>query len=149
MSCIFEDQRLNKCLNLKLKNLRFQLYFKQSENDQSIEPRNYILGFPYPVIRWKKDGHFLDLTSSQRIVILSNGHLKIVELLMEDAGAYQCTATNMAGSRETKPTARVQVLSKCNFFYFHFRYLPKIKKSHNWIESQYQILKLQKYLGSG
>jgi hypothetical protein len=69
------------------------------------------------VIRWKKDGQFLDLASSQRIVILPNGHLRILELLLEDSGAYQCTATNMAGTRESRPAARIQVLSKSRYVF--------------------------------
>ena len=72
----------------------------------------YNIGFPYPVVRWKKDGQYLDLTMSQRIMILPNGHLRIMELLLEDGGSYQCTATNMAGTRDTKPAARVQILRK-------------------------------------
>ena len=70
------------------------------------------------MVRWKKDGQYLDLTLSQRILILPNGHLRIMELLTDDGGLYQCTATNMAGTRETKPAARVQILSKIFESYF-------------------------------
>ncbi|CAB4070176.1 ROBO2 [Lepeophtheirus salmonis] len=60
-------------------------------------------GLPTPVVRWKKNDEYLDLSSSHRILILASGTLKINPLEEDDAGQYQCSASNLAGTKETNP----------------------------------------------
>ena len=45
------------------------------------------------------------------MVINSVGHLRIRDLRVTDEGLYVCVATNLAGSRESRPV-RLKVLSK-------------------------------------
>lgn len=60
-------------------------------------------GNPKPVVKWKKDGDNLDLTSATRIKIDEEGNLVIARAQKKDQGRYQCTAENMAGSRTSRP----------------------------------------------
>ena len=61
-------------------------------------------GHPTPVVRWIKDGEFLDLSSANKFQIVGNGNLVISSVKKADAGWYVCSARNLAGSRETIPT---------------------------------------------
>ena len=49
-------------------------------------------GHPEPVVKWKKDGDNLDLTSSKRIKIDERGNLVIYKGQKKDQGRYQCSA---------------------------------------------------------
>ncbi|CAB4065403.1 ROBO2 [Lepeophtheirus salmonis] len=60
-------------------------------------------GHPSPVIRWKKDGSFIDLTSSNRIRIDDSGSLVVQNVRKRDNGRYQCSAKNIAGTRDSRP----------------------------------------------
>ena len=60
-------------------------------------------GYPEPVVKWKKDGDNLDLTSSKRIKIDERGNLVIYQAQKKDQGRYQCSAVNTANIRTTKP----------------------------------------------
>ena len=60
-------------------------------------------GHPTPVVRWIKDGEFLDLSSANKFQIVGSGNLVISSVEKSDAGWYVCSARNMAGSRETAP----------------------------------------------
>nr|XP_040567965.1 protein sax-3-like [Lepeophtheirus salmonis] len=60
-------------------------------------------GHPSPVIRWKKDGSFIDLTSSNRIRIDDSGSLVVQNVRKRDNGRYQCSAKNVAGTRDSRP----------------------------------------------
>ena len=60
-------------------------------------------GFPAPVVRWIKDGQYLDLTSDNKFQIVGSGKLVITEIQKADAGQYICSARNLAGTRETLP----------------------------------------------
>ena len=69
-------------------------------------------GIPEPVVRWKKNGEFVDFaSSSQRISITYNGHLRISSLIKSDEGKYQCAASNMAAIRDSRPV-RLKVHGK-------------------------------------
>ena len=69
-------------------------------------------GIPEPVVRWKKNGEFVDFASSnQRISISYNGHLRISSLRKSDEGKYQCAASNMAAVRDSRPV-RLHILRK-------------------------------------
>ena len=69
-------------------------------------------GIPEPVVRWKKNGEFVDFASSnQRISITYNGHLRISSLRKIDEGKYQCAASNMAAVRDSRPV-RLHILRK-------------------------------------
>ena len=61
-------------------------------------------GRPAPVVRWIKDGEFLDLSSAKKFQIVRNGNLVISGIQKIDAGHYVCSARNLAGSRETLPS---------------------------------------------
>lgn len=60
-------------------------------------------GHPEPVVKWKKDGDNLDLTSSNRIKIDERGNLVIYKAQKKDQGRYQCSAMNTANVKTTKP----------------------------------------------
>ena len=60
-------------------------------------------GHPKPVVKWKKDGDNLDLTSAKRIKIDESGNLVIYKAQKKDQGRYQCTAENVASSKTSKP----------------------------------------------
>ena len=60
-------------------------------------------GHPTPVVKWKKDGDNLDLTSAKRIKIDPSGNLVIYNVQKKDQGRYQCTAENIASVRTSKP----------------------------------------------
>ena len=69
-------------------------------------------GIPEPVVRWKKNGEFVDFASSnQRISITYNGHLRISSLRKSDEGKYQCAASNMSAVRDSRPV-RLHILRK-------------------------------------
>ncbi|XP_067686212.1 contactin-like [Haliotis asinina] len=55
---------------------------------------------PKPEITWKKDGRSLGLSMGVRghFQLLANGNLLINDVTNQDAGRYECTATNDAGS---------------------------------------------------
>ena len=60
-------------------------------------------GNPAPVVKWKRDGDNLDLTSSSRVRIDNGGNLVIYAAEKSDAGRYQCSAENVASSRLSRP----------------------------------------------
>ena len=70
-------------------------------------------GIPEPVVRWKKNGEFVDFagSSNQRISITYNGHLRIASLLKSDEWNYQCAASDMAAVRDSRPV-RLHILRK-------------------------------------
>ena len=70
-------------------------------------------GHPEPVVKWKKDGDNLDLTSSKRIKIDERGNLVIYKAQKKDQGRYQCTAENVASTKTSKPM-RLKVHGKYN-----------------------------------
>ncbi|KAK2711523.1 protein sax-3-like [Artemia franciscana] len=66
-------------------------------------------GQPEPQVRWKKDGHLLDLVSmTPRVRLETTGSLLITEVTSADNGRYQCVAANVAGNRES-PSALLSV----------------------------------------
>ncbi|XP_053128876.1 immunoglobulin superfamily DCC subclass member 4 isoform X2 [Hemicordylus capensis] len=56
-----------------------------------------IEGLPPPVITWEKD--HMAVPSEPRFIVLPNGVLQITDVQENDAGKYQCMATNSAGKR--------------------------------------------------
>ncbi|KAK7069443.1 hypothetical protein SK128_021414, partial [Halocaridina rubra] len=59
-------------------------------------------GTPKPEIQWLRKG--LELSNSTRVYVSSEGDLIIKSVVLDDSGSYICRATNIAGSRETRPT---------------------------------------------
>eukprot|EP00094_Tigriopus_californicus_P011303 TCALIF_10910-PA protein Name:"Similar to ROBO2 Roundabout homolog 2 (Homo sapiens)" AED:0.22 eAED:0.24 QI:0/0.2/0/1/0.4/0.5/6/0/1001 len=60
-------------------------------------------GNPTPVVKWKKDGAYLDLTSAKRIKIDESGNLVIFKADLGDGGRYECSASNVAATRVSSP----------------------------------------------
>lgn len=57
-------------------------------------------GAPYPEVTWTKDEEVLDFT--ERVYLdLYNGSLQFADVRLEDAGVYQCFASNINGSTES------------------------------------------------
>ena len=52
-------------------------------------------GFPQPTVTWQKDGQPV-VTS--HVTLLSNGSLYISSAIVQDAGRFICSSTNVAGS---------------------------------------------------
>ncbi|KER32164.1 hypothetical protein T265_01778 [Opisthorchis viverrini] len=87
-------------------------------------------GLPKPIIRWLKDdvlvgeqstGHMsivkLNESTSSRLskmLVLDNGTLWINSVTFEETGNYRCTATNLIGSRSSRP-AFLSVISTTTF----------------------------------
>ncbi len=70
-------------------------------------------GHPEPLVKWKKNGDNIDLTSAKRIKIDEAGNLVIYKAEKKDQGRYQCTAENIAASKISKPI-RLKVHGKRN-----------------------------------
>ena len=68
-------------------------------------------GHPTPVVRWIKDGEFLDLSSANKFKIVGSGKLVISSVQKSDAGWYICSARNLAGTRDTNP-AEIEIIGK-------------------------------------
>lgn len=60
-------------------------------------------GNPTPVVKWKKDGAYLDLTSAKRIKIDESGNLVIFKADLGDGGRYECSSSNVAATRVSSP----------------------------------------------
>ena len=71
-------------------------------------------GHPEPVIKWKKDGENIAVTSNSRIKIDKSGSLVISNAEAADRGRYQCAAENVAALRVSSPV-RVRVNGKKHF----------------------------------
>ena len=88
-------------------------------------------GYPTPVVRWIKDGEFLDLSSANKFQIVGSGNLVISSVQKSDAGWYICSARNLAGTRETNPT-EIKITGKHGFKTYHnFSLWCKFKKKTN------------------
>ncbi|XP_037909107.1 roundabout homolog 1-like [Hermetia illucens] len=66
-------------------------------------------GVPEPSVLWYKDGKVLDF-GGKRISTVGEGSLFISEVQSTDAGRYECSAQNIAGSM-TAPAAALKVLT--------------------------------------
>ena len=107
-------------------------YFSDLQNEFSVSPvttspsigDNMILGcsppdgHPTPVVRWIKDGEFLDLSSANKFQIVGSGNLVISSVQKSDAGWYICSARNLAGTRETNPT-EIKITGKHGYKTYH------------------------------
>lgn len=63
---------------------------------RSVKLQCDVSGVPSPEVTWTKDE--IDVTEGRRVRLLEGGRvLHVVEALVEDAGAYVCTAQNVAG----------------------------------------------------
>ena len=69
-------------------------------------------GNPNPVVKWRKNGSNLDLTSQKRVKIDQSGNLVIYGAQKDDQGKYQCSAENVASLRVSKPV-RLRVIGRC------------------------------------
>ena len=65
-------------------------------------------GWPQPQIQWLKDGKPLSITG--RVKILKRNQLVLSNSVVEDAGIYQCMASNAAGVRMA--AAKLQMLQQ-------------------------------------
>ncbi len=74
-------------------------------------------GHPEPLVKWKKNGDNIDLTSAKRIKIDEAGNLVIYKAEKKDQGRYQCTAENIAATKISKPI-RLKVHGKNLFSHF-------------------------------
>ncbi|XP_070395118.1 cell adhesion molecule DSCAM-like [Dermacentor albipictus] len=64
-------------------------------------------GHPAPTITWSKDGHLMkEGTTTTRL--LDNGTMSIVKVARDDAGRYQCEASNAVGD-SLKAEVRITV----------------------------------------
>ncbi|XP_067662288.1 hemicentin-1-like isoform X1 [Haliotis asinina] len=68
-------------------------------------------GQPQPNITWTKDGSSFPSTGL-RHRMLRSGSLEFSRIMIEDAGTYECTATNSAGSATRTISVDVQVPAK-------------------------------------
>lgn len=66
-------------------------------------------GYPSPVISWRKGPIPVSSLDSNRIQILDNGDLRIVDIRQDDNDVYTCIATNFVGPMDTKE-ARLAVI---------------------------------------
>lgn len=71
-------------------------------------------GNPTPVVKWKKDGAYLDLTSAKRIKIDESGNLVIFKADLGDGGRYECCSSNVAATRVSSPV-RLTIIEPPSF----------------------------------
>ncbi|XP_026768070.3 hemicentin-1 isoform X3 [Pangasianodon hypophthalmus] len=64
-------------------------------------------GFPKPSVTWLKEG--VPIAKGQRLVVLSDGSLRLSQVTLDDAGTYSCLAQNAAGTTEGKTQLILQV----------------------------------------
>lgn len=65
-------------------------------------------GTPTPVLTWAKDGVKFQSGYPEHISILSNSSLVITGVKPEDAGQYQCHASNGVGAHVVQATLTVR-----------------------------------------
>lgn len=58
-------------------------------------------GYPAPVISWRKGAVPVSSLDSERIQILKNGDLRIMDIKQKDNDVYSCFATNWVGPMHT------------------------------------------------
>ncbi|XP_047561044.1 hemicentin-1 isoform X2 [Lutra lutra] len=67
-------------------------------------------GIPKPSIRWRKNGHLLNVDQNQNSYrLLSSGSLVIISPSVDDTATYECTVTNDAGEDKRTVDLTVQV----------------------------------------
>nr|XP_055175129.1 hemicentin-1 isoform X2 [Nyctereutes procyonoides] len=67
-------------------------------------------GIPKPSIKWKKNGHLLNVDQNQNSYrLLSSGSLVIISPSVDDTATYECTVTNDAGEDQRTVDLTVQV----------------------------------------
>ncbi|XP_065168608.1 neogenin isoform X4 [Atheta coriaria] len=88
-------------------------------------------GNPAPVIKWLKDGYNIDMADldSRFSLIGSSSSLKISNIQEEDAGTYQCRASNQVDSYDKSATIDVQVPPR-----FVDKPKPRVEMEHNVVE---------------
>ncbi|XP_066962588.1 roundabout homolog 2-like [Macrobrachium rosenbergii] len=62
-------------------------------------------GSPEPSIKWMRNGQ--EVENSSRVFVTPDGDLVLNQTLKEDSATYVCSATNVAGSRESPPSELV------------------------------------------
>ena len=65
-----------------------------------------VSGYPDPKVEWKCGGSELP-GNEKRLDLLSDGSLQISNVQEKDAGLYQCTVSNRAGSAQCQIKLRV------------------------------------------
>lgn len=100
---------------VELKSAPYVKPFERSKNlvqDDPLSVDCHVSGFPDPTVTWSMGGADIDTKdprfSTQALQGIANATLKIADLMMEDAGDYTCTATNMLGSSNSTVTVRVK-----------------------------------------
>jgi hemicentin len=64
-------------------------------------------GLPPPVISWNRDGAEINSSATEGTRLLSNGALRFNRVRLEDAGRYECVASNVAGRASRMVTLSV------------------------------------------
>ncbi|XP_060737332.1 hemicentin-1 isoform X1 [Tachysurus vachellii] len=64
-------------------------------------------GFPKPSVTWLKEG--VPIATGERLVVVSDGSLRLSQVTLDDGGSYSCLAQNAAGSTEGKTELILQV----------------------------------------
>ena len=65
-------------------------------------------GLPRPEVTWLKDGVRIDTTGSSRYTPQRNGSLQLSTVTVDDAGLYECVASNDAGTVRREIVLSVQ-----------------------------------------
>ncbi|NWQ77372.1 HMCN1 protein, partial [Columbina picui] len=67
-------------------------------------------GIPRPAVRWKKNGHLLNVDQNQNTYrLLSSGSLVIISPTVDDTAVYECSVSNDAGEDQRAVELTVQV----------------------------------------
>ncbi|CAI4225610.1 unnamed protein product [Auanema sp. JU1783] len=72
------------------------------------------LGFPEPVVSWRKNEKEFSLNDNARATLDPTGNLIFSPVEYSDSGTYQCVSINMVGERVSSP-ARLSVYEKPQF----------------------------------
>lgn len=67
---------------------------------------------PTPSVTWKKEGLELLPSLDSRLTVMPSGNLYITNTTLEDAGSYQCEATNpVSGAKRRSQQALLTVIA--------------------------------------
>lgn len=79
-------------------------------------------GVPKPSVHWLKNGD--SVIPSDYFQLVDGYNLRILGLVLSDAGMYQCVASNAVGSAQTTAQLVVKEIGECEYHIYKFNREP-------------------------